>query len=193
MTKHKEKEEDIIERKNSEKIKKAEMEPVEETEKKEEGIVDAKKKTDEYLSGWKRCQADFENYKKDQAKMLGEFRKFVSLDMILQILPVLDNFNVSLEHVPADQKDSAWVTGIIYIKKQLEDILKNNGVKEIEVKVGDRFDPTIHEAITDAKQQMESESANKIMKVVQKGYKIDGKVIRAVRVIVGNLIIKNSL
>lgn len=139
---------------------------------------------DKYLNNWKRAVADLENYKKDQVKLMGEFRKFASLDVIFQILPVLDNFNASLEHVPEDQKDSGWVTGIIYIKKQLEEVLKNNGIDEIEVKVGDEFNPEIHEAITDAKQRMENESTNKIKKVVQKGYKIDGKVIRAVRVIV---------
>lgn len=150
------------------------------------------KKIEEYSNNWKRSQADFENYKKDQAKIMGEFRKFASLDMVLQILPVLDNFNSSLEHVPENEKDNAWVTGIIYIKKQLEDALKNNGAEEIEVKIGDKFNPEIHEAITDAKQpaspaggRIESESTNKISKVVQKGYMIGGKVIRAVKVVVG--------
>ncbi len=187
MTKHKEKEEDIIERKNSEKIKKAEMEPAEEVEKKEEAVFNAEKKMDEYLSGWKRCQADFENYKKDQAKMMNEFRKFTSLDTILQILPVLDNFNASLEHIPEKEKNNAWVTGIICIKKQLEDVLKNNGVSEIEVKVGDKFNPEMHEAVQQeaGNEKLEDKKLeNKIKKIVQKGYEIDGKVIRAVRVIV---------
>jgi nucleoside triphosphatase len=145
------------------------------------------------LNGWKRCQADFENYKKDQAKMMVEFRKFASLDTILQILPVLDNFNASLEHVPADQKDNAWVTGINYIQKQLEDILKNNGIEEIEVKEGDEFDPEIHEAVADAGSEGPVKSSeagspeakfNRVKKIIQKGYKINGKVIRAARVIV---------
>lgn len=147
-------------------------------------MLEKENKTDEYLNNWKRCQADFENYKKDQEKGMEEFRKFANMDVILQILPVLDNFNVSLEHVPESEKESAWVTGITLIKKQLEDVLKNNGVEEIEVKEGDKFDPSLHEAITDAKQRTESESTNRIKKIVQRGYKIDGKVIRPARVVV---------
>ena len=148
------------------------------------------KKASEYLenknalNNWKRCQADFENYKKDQAKMMGEFRKFASLDLVMQILPVLDNFEQSLEHVPGNQKDNAWVTGINYIQKQLEDVLKNNGVSEIEVKVGDEFDPAIHEAVDTKETNMDTKTTNKVIKVVQKGYKIDGKIIRAAKVIV---------
>lgn len=160
----------------------------EEKEKKVEEIEiqKPKDKAEEYLNNWKRTQADFENYKKDQAKMMGDFRKFASLDMIMQILPVLDNFNASLEHVPEDQKDNAWVTGIIYIKKQLEDVLKNNGVSEIETKIGDKFNPEIHEAVkSDSNDANEhSNDSNVVTRIVQKGYKIDGKVIRAARVIV---------
>lgn len=147
--------------------------------KKNEEEIDKKDKSEEYLNNWKRAVADLENYKKDQIKLMGEFRKFASLDVILQILPVLDNFNISLEHVPEDQKDNAWVAGIIYIKKQLEDVLRNNGVEEIEVKEGDEFDPKIHEAV-----KSDANDKNKVKKVTQKGYKIEGKVIRAVRVIV---------
>lgn len=156
--------------------------------KKNEEEIDKKDKSEEYLNNWKRAAADLENYKKDQIKLMGEFRKFASLDVILQILPVLDNFNISLEHVPEDQKESAWVTGIIYIKKQLEDVLKNNGVEEIEVKVGDEFNPEIHEAVGDTPAKGGSASggkeANKIIKIVQKGYKIDNKIIRAAKVVV---------
>lgn len=141
---------------------------------------------DKYLNNWKRAVADLENYKKDQVKLMGEFRKFASLDVIFQILPVLDNFNASLEHVPEDQKDSGWVTGIIYIKKQLEEVLKNNGIDEIEVKVGDEFNPTVHEAVKNNSNisKVDSNDSNKIIKIVQKGYKIGGKIIRAARVTV---------
>src|SRR4030042_2646255 len=99
------------------------------------------------LDSWKRCQADFENYKKDQAKGREEFAKFAKMDVILQILPVLDNFGALLSHVPEKEKDSAWVAGITHIQRQIEDVLKNNNVEEIEVKIGDKFNPEIHEAV----------------------------------------------
>lgn len=198
MTKKKEREEDVIEQKDIEKEVREEIEtmggeaeseavgkktrakPVETAEK----SADDKALADKYLNNWKRAVADLENYKKAQAKMLGEFRKYASLDMILQILPVLDNFNASLDHVPTDQKNNAWVTGITCIKKQLADVLKNNGVEEIEVKEGDEFNPSVHEAIDTKETNTDTKKTNKIMKVVRKGYKIDGKVIRAARVAV---------
>lgn len=129
------------------------------------------------LDSWKRCQADFENYKKDQVKHQEEFRKYAKMDVTLQILPVLDNFEISLEHVPEEKKGNGWVEGIVHIKRQIEDVLKNNGVEEIAVKEGDKFDPEIHEAI--------SGKGEKVKKVLQKGYKLNRRIIRAARVEVG--------
>ncbi|MDP1845515.1 MAG: nucleotide exchange factor GrpE [Candidatus Moranbacteria bacterium] len=128
------------------------------------------------LDSWKRCQADFENYKKDQAKHQEEFRKYAKMDVIEQILPVVDNFEASLAHVPEKNKENGWVEGIVYIKKQLENVLKNNDIEEIQVKVGDKFNPEIHEAVGgDGKKQ-------KITKIVQKGYRLNGRIVRAARV-----------
>jgi 8-oxo-dGTP diphosphatase len=135
-----------------------------------------KESSEKYLDSWKRCQADFENYKKDQVKHQEEFRKYAKMDVIEQILPILDNFEASLEHVPKDEKENKWVEGIVYIKKQIEDILKNNNLEEIEVKIGDKFNPEIHEAIG-------GEGAKQIIKkIVQKGYKLNGRIMRAAKV-----------
>jgi molecular chaperone GrpE len=136
------------------------------------------------LENWKRAQADFENYRKLQEKKMAEFREYANLDIIYQILPVLDNFESSLNHVPEDQKDGGWVQGILYIKKQLEDVLKNNGVEEIVIKVGDKFDPNIHEAVQREASDKKHETKNIIKKIVQKGYKVGERVIRAARVVV---------
>ncbi|MCX6762830.1 MAG: nucleotide exchange factor GrpE [Candidatus Moranbacteria bacterium] len=128
------------------------------------------------LDSWKRCQADFDNYKKSQAAHQEEFRKYAKMDVTLQILPVVDNFEASLAHVPAHSKENKWVEGIVYIKRQLEDILKNNDIEEIEVKIGDKFNPEIHEAVGgDGKKQ-------KVKKVIQKGYKLNGRILRAAKV-----------
>ncbi len=129
------------------------------------------------LDSWKRCQADFENYKKDQAKHQEEFAKFAKIDMISQILPVLDNFEISLAHVPEKNKENGWVEGIVHIKRQIEDVLRNNGVEEIVVKVGDDFNPALHEAMVGG-----GGKKQKISKIIQKGYRINGRVLRAARV-----------
>jgi molecular chaperone GrpE len=149
-------------------------------------------KEEEYLLGWRRCLADFENYKKRQQENQKSLGEYLKIDSTLQILPVIDNFRSATEHIPAEQKEVPWVVGIMYIQKQLEDILKENGVTEMDVKVGDEFDPNLHEAISDSKLRNVSESTkkkegefeNKIRRVVLRGYKLNEKVIRAARVIV---------
>jgi molecular chaperone GrpE len=160
-------------------------------------------KEEEYLLGWRRCMADFENYKKRQQESAQNIGGYIREDMILQIIPVIDNFHSATEHIPEEQKNVPWVVGVMYIQKQLEDVLKENGVTEMDVKVGDEFDPNLHEAISDSKLRNASESTNenrelknKIKKIVLKGYKLGParnashsdaggeKVIRAARVIV---------
>ena len=156
-------------------------------------IVKAEKilKSEEYLNGWKRCQADFENYKKRQAEVLKDAYRYANEGMITEILPVLDNFYASTEHIPEGQKNDAWVTGIMHIQKQLEKVLEDNDVREIKIKVGDKFDPNIMEAIKQESMSNEQGAKNKydnkecvVKIIVQKGYKIGEKVIRAARVVV---------
>jgi len=141
------------------------------------------KKSQDSLDGWKRCQADFENYRKRQDESRKELREFILEDLALQIMPVVDNFQMSLSHVPENQKEGAWVQGILHIQRQLETILKDNGISEIEAKEGDAFNPEIHEAVENH-QEEEKEEQHKIKKIISKGYKIGEKVIRAAKVIV---------
>lgn len=164
-------------------IKDVEEEIVVEQEKE---MIEIEKKGEEYLHGWKRCQADFENYKRMQAESQKDIYKYAAENVVMQIIPVLDNFHMATDHIPEDQKDGGWVVGIMHIQKQLENVLAENGVEEIPTKVGDEFDPTIHEAIEDGRQETgNSEQEDKIAKVVMKGYKMGEKVIRPVKVIVG--------
>jgi molecular chaperone GrpE len=145
------------------------------------------KKVAENLDGWQRCQADFDNYKKRSAESQKDLIKYATQNIILEILPVIDNFHASTDHIPAEQKDNSWVTGIMYIQKQLENIVAENGVEEIKVEVGDSFDPIYHEAIEDKKEcacDKDHKYKNKIKKVLVRGYKIGDKVIRASRVVV---------
>jgi molecular chaperone GrpE len=150
----------------------------------------------EYLDGWKRCQAEFENYKKREQEKQKELGGYLIEKLLYDIIPVLDNFRMATGHVPEDAKDSPWVTGIQYIEKQLEDALKSHGVEVMEVKEGDAFDPSVHEAIetTHDKSQIENgeeETENDkklkpevVSKVLQNGYKIGGRVVRPAKVTV---------
>lgn len=145
---------------------------------------DWKAKAEEYLGDWKRTQAEFENYKKRQAASEKELRGYLIEKLVLDIIPVLDNFRSATLHVPEEQKESPWVVGIQYIEKQLESVLTDNGMETIEVKEGEEFDPKLHESIS-IEESSEGEGAKHIVaKVLQKGYKFGDRVIRPAKVTV---------
>lgn len=101
----------------------------------------------------------------------------VALDM----MPVIDNFRAAAEHVPEEEKTKAWMTGITYIGKQLEEALANHGLVRYEAKEGEMFDPYLHEAVS---HDDGDDEEGKIVKVLQPGYKIGSKVIRPAKVVV---------
>lgn len=156
----------------------------------EEALEIAEEETDhvakaaEYLDDLQRVQADFENYKKrvknDERELYGHLSGQIASDL----MPVLDNLHAAVEHVPAEAVGSPWVTGITYIEKQFEDVLKNYGVEPIEVKPGDTFDPTRHEALDHQTKEDEEGTLLKVEKIVQKGYQVKGRVVRPAKVIV---------
>ena len=146
------------------------------TEELKKGLEDCQKKSGEYLAGWQRSQADFLNYKKEEAARIKELLKYVSEDMVLEILPILDNFEKAEKDIPQDKKDE-YLKGILQIKIQLQDFLKKYGVEEIE-SLGQKFDPNFHEAVEEA---MGGESGI-IVEEVKKGYKLNSKVIRPAKV-----------
>lgn len=145
---------------------------------------------EEYLNDLQRLQADFENYKKRQATREKEIGGYLIEKLVMDIVPVMDNFRMATEHVPETERTSPWVTGIQYIEKQLEKVLTENGVTTIEVKIGDAFDPTIHEALEQAVSDEASEKTGEendiqtVTKVLQNGFRIGERVIRPAKVIV---------
>jgi len=182
---HKTKQKPIDSEEQEEKIEDQEStETHEEIEEKSEWQV----KAEEYIVDLKRTQADFENYKKRQAESQKELRGMLIEKIVLDIVPVLDNFRSATSHVPPEQMSSPWVVGIQYIEKQLETVLTDNGMQVMEVKEGDVFDPSIHEALdTEESSKEQAENTNeehRIAKVVQKGYKFGDRVIRPAKVIV---------
>lgn len=133
------------------------------------------------IGGWKRCLADFENYRKRRDAESAEMGAYKVERLVLDLIPVLDNFHAAAEHVPEEAKDSPWVTGIGYIAKQFEDVLAQNGVTPITPKAGDDFDPARHEAIGDDSDGS-GKKAPKIATVHRKGYMMGEKVIAAAKV-----------
>ncbi|MCD6094388.1 nucleotide exchange factor GrpE [bacterium] len=136
------------------------------------------KEKEEYLAGWQRERADFVNYRQKEEERMKEKEQFLKEKIILEILPVLDNLEKAEKELPEDLKEHSWAKGILEIKNQMESILKKEGVKEIEKR--EKFDPAFHEAV----KVVEGEE-NKIIEILQKGYLLNGRVIRPARVKVG--------
>ncbi len=141
-------------------------------------LEECQKQAEENLEGWQRAKADFVNYKRDQEKYLDEFRKYASEDVIIKLLPTIDNFELAVKHLPEDLKNSDWAKGIICIKNQFDNFLKEAGVEEIKA-VGEKFDPSLFESVGEEESDQEEEI---IISEIQKGYKMFGKVVRVGKV-----------
>lgn len=144
-------------------------------------VEELKEKLDEATNGWKRALADYENFKKRSDEDKRELVQYASENLILEILPVLDNFENAYKALPKDLEGNNWAEGIKYIKVQLRDVLKNNQIEELKT-VGEKFDPEVHEAIEKVKSK---DKKNMVIEEVVKGYKMGNKVIRVAKVKIG--------
>lgn len=142
----------------------------------------------EYLEGWKRCKADFENFRIQQEKLKITLRQYATEDILIQTIPVVDNFELAANHISETPENKLWLEGILHIKKQLEDVLFDNGVKIIEAKPGDIFDPAIHECIEKTSlEECEIDSQNKsivVDKIIRRGYFLGEKLLKPSQVTV---------
>lgn len=155
-------------------------------EKFEDKIERLEKERDEYLRGWQRAQADYKNREKEIEEYKKEIVKFSNANFIKEMLPVLDGYDIARSNVEQWEKvDKNWRMGVEYLFSQLQNILEAQGV-EIYGKEGEKYDPSIHEAV-EIIQVEDKDKNDKIVSVLQKGYKIGPKILRAARVKVGKL------
>ena len=145
----------------------------------EENIEDLQKKCEEYLNGWKRERADFSNYKKDEMERIGQLVKYSNEELILKIIPILDNIYLAEAHVPAELENHQWTKGFHHIKDQLCEFLKKEGIERIET-VGKPFDPNTMEAVGDVPADEKGSGVAK--EELQRGYTLHGKIIRVAKV-----------
>jgi len=127
-----------------------------------------------------RTQADFINYKKRNEKEKIEFVSFANAELILAILPVLDNLKRAQNNLPKEIKDNQWCQGILEIEKQFGEILKKIGLKTIETK-NIKYNPELHEALM----QGDGGKREEILEVFEEGYMLNDKIIRPAKVKVG--------
>jgi molecular chaperone GrpE len=139
-------------------------------------LADAKAKSTEYLDGWQRARAEFSNYKRRQESDYGSLRALSTSALVSRLLPVIDDFERATKTLPSALRDMTWIEGVLLIHRKLQLILESEGVKTIELKVGDVFDPSIHEAVS--QDEAEGVESGHVIEELQKGYKLGDRVIR---------------
>lgn len=152
-----------------------------EIEKLKEELERVGKQNEDHLNGWRRAKADYLNLKKETEQKSRELIQFANVGLILQILPIYENFKTAWEHVPEEDKKKDWVVGVGHIKKQMEDFLKSLGLEPIKT-VGERFDHNLHEAV--AFEKVEGKEDDIIIKEVKGGFKFYDKVLEPAKVVV---------
>jgi molecular chaperone GrpE len=134
-----------------------------------------KEKTEELTILLKKVQADFENYKKRVEKEKKEFTQFASQELVKNILPLLDSFQLALAN---DKDNEEFKKGVELIYSQLWQILETEGLKPIDA-LGKQFDPYFHEALM---QEESDKEEGTVIEELQKGFMLKDNVIRPTKV-----------
>ena len=165
------KKEELEEKKNLEQEKE---------EKKNHKDMVPKQDYDELDDRYKRILAEFENYKKRNAKEREGLYNSILSDIIEVLLPIVDNLENA---VKVETNDESYKQGVELVLKQFKDVLTSKGVEEIK-SLGETFDPELHEAVSSV--QDDSKGEKEVVQEYRKGYKIGSRVIRHSMVVVAN-------
>jgi molecular chaperone GrpE len=145
-------------------------------------------KCQEYLDGWKRAQADYQNLKKETEKEKSEYVKFANEKLLHEFLPALDQFSLALGHIPktdglseSDKKIwDNWLQGIRAVRSLWDQVAADMGLEKIPT--DGAFDPMMHDAV--GEEVAEGKEPGKIIKVIHDGWKWHGKILRPAKVII---------
>ncbi len=135
----------------------------------EEKLAEAQAQADRYLDMARRLQADFDNFRKRTQRDNEDFRKYACSSIVGELLTVVDDLDRALEQAG---EETEFVKGIRGVRANLIKVLESNGLQEISV--DGRFDPEFHEALC----TMDGEEDGLVAEVFQKGYTLNGKVLR---------------
>ena len=140
---------------------------------------DVERERDEYLALAQRTQADLENYRKRAAKEIAAAGQRAKSGLVGELLPVVDNLERALQS--AQEGEEHLLDGVKLVHSELVSVLARNGVEPFDP-TGEKFDPTFHEAIST--REDEEAGTGVVLDVVEKGYRLNGAVLRPARVVV---------
>ncbi|MHC4331796.1 MAG: nucleotide exchange factor GrpE [Planctomycetota bacterium] len=163
---------------DSQKATKGELEELRRT------IESLRQENGELLGKLQRVSADYANYQKRAPRQIADTIGYEKERIIRTLLPVLDNFEHTLGHAQSAEDIDVLVKGIRIVYDQLFDVLKSHNVEQIEA-LGEKFDPAVHQAMT--RQTDPDKEDDTVLEEFQKGYKLNGRVIRPSKVIVNKL------
>jgi molecular chaperone GrpE len=142
-------------------------------------LGEAKRERDEYLELAQRTRADFENYRKRVTKETSEALARGKAELARELLPVIDNLERALESAP--QAADALAKGVALVLDELRAKLRSAGVEAFDP-AGEKFDPQLHEALS--AQPAEGAEPGVVVETLEKGYRLDGQVLRPAKVVV---------
>jgi molecular chaperone GrpE len=186
--------EDQMEDVSFEENKETKSEKKEETKKKskkkwkkptdKEKIAELEEKCEEMNDKYLRLYSEFDNYRKRTSKERIDTLKTASQDLMVELLPVLDDFDRALEAMAEHHAQEESVKGVELIYNKLFTLLKQKGLEPMDA-AGKDFDTDFHEAITQIPAPTEDQKG-KVVDVIQKGYLLNGKIIRFAKVVIGS-------
>jgi len=166
------------------KKKKPEKSDMDELKELQQQLNDLQKEKDGIFEKLQRVSADYANYQKRIPKQISDTIVYEKETIIKTLLPALDNFEHTLQNADSAKDVDVLVEGIRIIYDQMLNILKSHGVEQIEA-LDETFDPALHEAML-RKAEPDREE-NIVLEEFQKGYKLNGRVIRPSKVVVNKL------
>ena len=147
----------------------------------EQAVLEERESTEveEYRESLQRLHSDFVNYKRRVERERDEYVRSANEELILKLLPVLDDFGRALNNLPAEVADTEWSEGMALMERRLRAILGEEGLSRINAK-GKEFNPWEHEAVF-TEEGAEGEQG-KVKSVIRDGYRLHDKVIRPTQV-----------
>ncbi len=156
----------------------------EESAKQVDPVVALEAEVQKYKDESLRRAAEMDNYRKRMAKELEQSRKFSNQGLLMELLPVLDNFGMGMQMAEKEQ-GSMLYQGMAMVQGQLSEFFASQGVKAIELDAGADFDPNFHEAVS--QEETTEVAEGKVLRVVRKGYFVGDRLLRPANVIVAKL------
>ena len=144
-------------------------------------LEEAQREVDQFRNLLQRVQADSVNYKRRVEEEREELQKRAHVNLVIRLLPVLDDFERALQHIPSDDAFRPWLAGVELVYRNLRGVFESLGVTQIEA-LDKTFDPLEHESIS--YEITEDHEEGRVMSVVRVGYKLHGRVLRPAQVTV---------